>query len=140
MKRLISKLNSYGNSFNAFEPSVARMMLGVFLFFMGVNFFSHTELILDLLEPTEIVTARLFIAHYVIMAHIAGGLLIAFGLITRIAALVQLPIIIGAVGANVISDNWPGVALSSVVLAFIIFYIIIGSSRISVDYNLKMHL
>ena len=34
------------------------------------------------------------IAHYVILAHPAGGLFMALGLLTRIAVLVQIPVLI----------------------------------------------
>src|SRR5690606_9585985 len=35
--------------------------------------------------------------HYVALAHIGGGLLLAVGLATRLAALVQIPVLLGAV-------------------------------------------
>jgi uncharacterized membrane protein YphA (DoxX/SURF4 family) len=37
------------------------------------------------------------IAHYVAVAHLVGGLMLLFGLYTRLATLVQLPVLIDAV-------------------------------------------
>ena len=37
----------------------------------------------------------MIISHYVVMAHLAGGLMLAAGLLTRLAALVQLPVLVG---------------------------------------------
>ncbi len=36
------------------------------------------------------------LAHYVIPAHLAGGFLLAFGALTRPAAIAQIPLLLGA--------------------------------------------
>jgi hypothetical protein len=38
-----------------------------------------------------------FGTHYIVMAHIGGGLLLAAGLMTRISTLFQLPVLGGAI-------------------------------------------
>ena len=45
-----------------------------------------------------------FLMHYVMIAHFVGGLLLTIGFLTRLAALVQIPILVGAVFV-VVADN-----------------------------------
>ena len=37
------------------------------------------------------------VAHYVVVAHLLGGFLIAIGLLTRVAVVSQIPVLLGAV-------------------------------------------
>ena len=77
--------------------------------------------------------------HYVAPAHLIGGLLIAFGLLTRWAAIAQLPILIGAVLINIVGDmNGAALALAAVSLILCIFFIFYGSGKHSADYYFKM--
>ena len=139
MKKLVSKLNSFGNSFNAFEANILRMMLGVFLFYKGVDFLQSTDVIVELVNPVKYNPFFLLISHYIILAHIAGGILIFAGLLTRIAAIMQVPILVVAVIAHSAQGSAGDIILASTVLLLLVFYTIIGSGRLSVDYTLKLH-
>src|SRR5436190_15345803 len=74
-----------------------RMYLGIGLFVKGIFFMAHRDYLVNLLEDSgNLVIAPVTVAHYVIPVHILGGLLLALGLLTRVAALAQLPILLGA--------------------------------------------
>jgi uncharacterized membrane protein YphA (DoxX/SURF4 family) len=81
------------------------------------------------------------IAHYVAFAHLVGGLFIAMGLVTRVAILFQLPILIGAVffinpQRGFYSENaelWSSI----IVLLLLIFFLIWGSGKLSVDHLIR---
>lgn len=75
--------------------SLVRIYLGVGLFVRGVLFAS--EGVGEVVDLASFSLASAALAHYVTFAHLLGGLLLAVGLLTRIAALVQLPILVGAV-------------------------------------------
>lgn len=139
--KLVKPLNKWANSHLSLTMDAIRMLLGIFLFYKGIEFASGTQALVDLIQPKDPTSATLFVAHYVIMAHLAGGILVFFGLLTRLSLLVQLPIFIGAVIINVQSG------VESVILAQSIFglvasavFVLYGSGRYSVDYRLKMQM
>ncbi len=83
----------------------------------------------------------MIIYQYVTMVHLGGGLLIIFGLLTRIAVAVQIPILMGAVAVNFLFVmNSQNLIEASVVLLLSLFFVIVESGKHSADYNLKMEM
>ena len=76
---------------------LVRIYLGVGLLVRGVLFITAPEGIGALVDLSDVSLATAGIAAYVSFSHLLGGLLLAFGLLTRIAALIQIPILTGAV-------------------------------------------
>ncbi len=78
-----------------------RIYLGIALFARGLYIFfpGGREVLHGFLESMGGGGwfAAVFWGHFVIMAHLCGGLFLAVGLLTRLAALVQIPILVGAV-------------------------------------------
>jgi putative oxidoreductase len=83
------------------------------------------------------------IAHYIVPAHLVGGLLLVLGLLTRLAALVQIPILLGAVFylhlpqlmvMNV--ESRQSLELSALVLFLTCLIFLHGSGRLSLDHVL----
>lgn len=77
------------------------------------------------------------VAVYVTAAHLIGGALLAVGLYTRLAALVQLPILVGAVllvhwQDGLLSAN-QSLEFSSLVLFLLVLVFVFGSGRWSLD-------
>lgn len=120
-----------------------RMLLGIFLFMRGVEFINNMDQLSALLTKSEFLGSMSLgvLAHYVVFAHIVGGALVAFGLLTRFACLVQIPILLGAVffvnaDAGLLSPN-EGLWLSILVLALLIFFLVSGSGTLSVDEQMR---
>lgn len=59
------------------------MALGVILFLKGISFITNTQYLADLLSPIERIGGGMIVLHYVASAHILGGILIFFGLLTK---------------------------------------------------------
>jgi putative oxidoreductase len=76
---------------------LVRIYLGVALFIQGCTFIHNDSLLLDSVGAAHIPFSYALIHHYVVIAHLGGGALMAAGLLTRIAAAVQLPALAGAV-------------------------------------------
>ena len=77
--------------------------------------------------------------YTLIPAHFVGGILITVGLLTRWAAIAQLPILFGAILTNFIGVmNTNYLMLAVIVLITSLFFIVYGSGKHSVDYYLKM--
>ncbi|UOQ79259.1 MULTISPECIES: DoxX family protein [Hymenobacter] len=117
-----------------------RMLLGLFLFIKGISFLNNSSDVFYLLSQQEslehLKKASLFFSVF----HIIGGLMIAFGFLTRFALLIQIPILIGAV---FIVNTQNGLTLQNVelwvsaaVLALMLFFMVVGPGRYSVDHKL----
>jgi putative oxidoreductase len=120
-----------------------RILLGLFLFVKGVSFLNNSSDVFYLLSQQESLAhlrkASLFFSTF----HIIGGLMIAFGFLTRFALLIQIPILIGAV---FIVNTQNGLTLgnielwvSAAVLALMLFFMIVGPGRYSVDHRILRH-
>jgi len=75
---------------------------------------------------------------YITIIHIVAGFLLTVGLLTRIAALLQIPILAGAVffihfGQGLMSGE-QSLELSVLVLVLLILYFIFGSGAMSLDH------
>jgi uncharacterized membrane protein YphA (DoxX/SURF4 family) len=140
MNSLIKKLNKIGNNFEVFEISILRMLVGAYIIYKGVTFFHQKEVLENLVSLLGVNISEFVIVHLVVLAHIAGGLLILFGLLTRAASLIQIPILIGAVLVNFTTGDPVQFLASLLVLAGLIFITVLGSGRASVDYTLKMQM
>jgi len=89
-----SGLNAHPEGFLCF----VRIYLGIGLFAKAIFFMSNTDYFMNLIaEAGSLWFAPVMISHYVILAHFMGGLLLALGLATRFAAVLQVPALIGAV-------------------------------------------
>lgn len=135
----IKKLNKWANARTNIGFDLLRIAIGVFFFIKGIQFVDQTALLVELIRPVNPNSIGLFIAHYVAMAHFAGGMLIAFGLLTRLSCLVQIPIVVGAVLVNFTGVmDWSNLTQASLALIVTVFFVIYGSGKHSVDYALKL--
>ncbi|OIQ38394.1 MAG: DoxX family membrane protein [Bacteroidetes bacterium MedPE-SWsnd-G1] len=139
--KLIKKLNKWANSHAYYPIDILRIALGVFLIYKGVFFFRNPSFLVELLNEMQFdsFSALMWSVHYVGMFHFVGGLMLVFGLLTRLSLIVQLPIFIGAVTLNFFGTIHPQNLLeSSLVFLVSIFFILYGSGKHSMDYDLKM--
>jgi putative oxidoreductase len=135
----VKHLNKWANAHTYFPVDLIRMTLGVILFLKGISFITNTQYLADLLSPIDKYGGGMILLHYVASAHILGGILIFFGLLTRWAIIIQLPILIGAVVINFMGQmNTQNLLFSVVILVFCISFIIYGSGKHSADYYFKM--
>jgi uncharacterized membrane protein YphA (DoxX/SURF4 family) len=84
------------------RPSYAfdliRIFLGVTLLLKGISFLSHRDYLLGLIgENGNRWFVPAAVAHYVILAHLCGGIGMILGLVTRISVISQIPVLLGAI-------------------------------------------
>ena len=117
-----------------------RIYLGVGLFIRGLLIItnSRADFINDMLSrvgDTWIVTVVLL--HYVALAHLVGGAMLTVGLLTRIAAGVQIPILVGAViiihRTEGIMGRGQSFEFSTLVLFLLVVFFVAGPGPLSVD-------
>ena len=88
-------------AYRAHAFDLLRMYLGVALFLRGVVFISDADSFMALLgSDSGSFLQSAFLVHYVALGHVFGGFMMAAGLLSRVAALVQIPILVGAVAVS----------------------------------------
>jgi uncharacterized membrane protein YphA (DoxX/SURF4 family) len=140
---ILDKIDAWSERHHPKWIDVLRILLGLILFYKGIYFISHTQDIVVMLANTRFDFLGITIAHYVVAAHIMGGLLIMVGLLTRIAILFQIPILLGAVifvnlPKGILSFN-SETELSILVLFLLVFFLFEGSGPLSIDEYIKKH-
>lgn len=135
----VKTLNKWANAHTYLPVDVLRMALGVFLFMKGMYFVSNIQYLVDLISPIDHIGGGMFLVHYIAPAHLVGGILIFFGLLTRWAIAAQLPILISAIIINFMGHmHQQNLLLALLALAVCIFFLIYGSGKNSADYFFKM--
>ncbi len=142
---LVQKIERWGDVHHAKWLDSIRIILGLLIFSKGLAFISDTEAQKDWIIQNSAFgfsgLMALALVHTVAFAHLVGGVLITLGLVTRFAAVIQIPILLGAVffvnltkGFSPLnSELW----LSVLVLMLLILFWIVGSGPYSVDHWLK---
>lgn len=121
-----------------------RMYLGIALFVRGLFFFLpagreelHGFLAHGILDGW---LTFVLLGHFVIMAHLCGGFLLAIGLLTRAAALLQIPILIGAVFFVHVQQGLfamgQSLELAALVLFLLVMVLVHGPGVWSLDHYL----
>lgn len=136
---IIYKTRNWGNAHHPKIIDIIRMLLGLSLVAKGWVFLNNAAYLRYLLienkairESPEIITALVYYTTYV---HLVGGILIFLGLFTRVAALLQLPIVFAAVFFVNILSSYVNTELwfSILVLGLLVLFVLIGSGPLSLD-------
>ncbi len=115
-----------------------RIFLGALLIYKGYYFVENLALLYNYIDDTMPLNAFV-VSHYVVFAHLGGGLMIIFGILTRIAVLAQMPIVLlGAVFYTGQSSAFFGptteLEYSLLVFALLVVFFFYGSGKCSVDH------
>jgi putative oxidoreductase len=117
-----------------------RIYLGLGLIVKGLYIMNHQDQFAGVLDGGNAMPfGFMTIAHYVIPAHFVGGLMLLFGFGTRIGAVSQLPLLIGALLYIYLPrfsslEMRQNLEFSALVLFLLVLIAIHGSGRYSVDY------
>jgi uncharacterized membrane protein YphA (DoxX/SURF4 family) len=118
-----------------------RIYLGLGLFARGLLLITNSSagFFNDLVQGSDQswLTHGVFL-HYVILAHFVGGFLLTIGFLTRLAALIQVPILIGAVffvhrGEGLLAAT-QSLEFSALVLFLLLVFVVSGAGKLSLDY------
>ncbi|MEO7979018.1 DoxX family membrane protein [Flavobacterium sp.] len=135
----VKNLNKWANAHTYLPIDLVSIVLGAFLFMKGILFVTNIQYLHELISPIDQFGGGMFLLHYIAPAHMIGGVMIVFGLLTRWAIAAQLPILFGAVLVNFMgymrSEN---LLLAIIVLLICIFFLFYGSGKHSADYYFKM--
>ncbi|MBZ0178459.1 MAG: DoxX family protein [Melioribacteraceae bacterium] len=119
-----------------FAYSFIRIFLGFALFVRGLILSFDPSLITQLTGASH----WYWWYSYVIIAHIICGVMLGIGLLTRLAAFLQIPILIGAIFVFHLKAGLVRVEqsleLSTLVFVLLIIYSLFGSGSLSMDHYL----
>ncbi|HEX7846100.1 MAG TPA: DoxX family protein [Chitinophagaceae bacterium] len=118
-----------------------RVALGICLFLKGISFMNNTVNLEALLIENNVSNSLEWISLAITWLHLICGFLIIAGLFTRLATLIMIPIVLGAVifinAPRGIFAGESEFAFSLVVLLMLIFFFIEGSGPLSLDDYFK---
>ena len=135
------RISAWSDAHQSKWLALLRMLLGLTLFFKGLSFIIDKDLTTGILAANNFEFIPLLIVHYVIIFQMAHSMLIAVGLITRIAALAQIPIVAGAVILIATTGSFAPLGsdlyLAVILLFLVLFFFVYGAGPMSVDAMLK---
>lgn len=136
---LLKQIEQWGDTHHPKWIDFIRIVLGFILMAKGVQFINHMNELTAMMEKSRFITTAsvTIVSHYVVFAHLIGGALMSFGLLTRLAALVQIPILAGALMfvnlAGGLFEPHTEFWFSLLIMLLLVFYLIEGSGPISID-------
>lgn len=140
---LIHRIEKWGDSHHPRFLDIIRIALGIFLLLKGLGFMDNTANLKSMIEnqPDISVSSGVLMAlvYYVTFVHLVGGTLIALGILTRFSALMQIPVVFGAVFfINVLQSPFNTDLLSSVAaLILLVVFAVLGPGRLSLECYLR---
>lgn len=142
---VIQKVEHWGDAHQVKWLAVVRIVLGLIIFCKGIALISDTGQQQELLFKNSVFGFSEMMSsvaiHLVAFAHLVGGILIAIGLVTRFAVVIQIPILICAVLFVNISNGFSALNselwLSVIVLCLLILFWVVGSGNFSVDHQIR---
>ena len=138
---MVRKIEHWGDLHHPKWLDIIRIILGLIIFTKGIIFISSTNVQQDWIFRNSSFDfsglMAVVLIHIVAFAHVIGGMLIFMGLLTRLAVVIQMPILLGAIffvnitkGLSFLnSELW----LSIIVFLMLVLIWIVGSGSFSAD-------
>ncbi|HEY6955688.1 MAG TPA: DoxX family protein [Flavisolibacter sp.] len=141
----VERIEHWGEAHHPKWLDFVRIALGIFLLLKGVEFADNMNKLLNLMSGLPFGNfMMIMVAHYVLAAYMLGGVLLATGLLTRFACIINLPVVLAALFMNVFHQFSEETAVV-VILVLLVYFLVIGSGRWSLDwyvnkeYERRMH-
>jgi len=139
------KISSWDDHY-PFVFVILRVTLGIILAFRGIFYLTSIQPLFHLIQSSSLneLNINRSLALFVCWVHLLGGTLIILGLLTRISAVAQIPILLGAIFFVDLNRSLsPG--LSDLLLAILVlilsgWFAWAGAGKISMDHYIKTHL
>ncbi|WP_424961917.1 DoxX family protein [Ekhidna sp.] len=115
-----------------------RIALGGFVTYKGIVFASNFDSFTANIQSVGWVFVAAHLAHAIIFIHMAGGIILMTGALTRWMCLLNIPILAGAVIFNYLqmltASNYMELQTAVITLVLLIVIAITGSGKFSLDY------
>ena len=137
---LAQRLELWGDRHHPRWMDIVRIVLGIFLISKGIQFLQNMSTLMNMMANSLSFDSFVLIllSHYIVFAHLLGGVLITLGLLTRFACLIQLPILIGAIifvnSSAGILNPFSELLVAVVVFLLLIYFLIVGNGPWSFEW------
>ncbi len=133
----LHRIELWGDRHHPKWLDIIRIALGLFLFYKGIDVFLNMSDITSTMKNRAPFGSFAFLmaGQYAAFAHVIGGILLALGLFTRLACLIQIPVLLGAI-IFVTSNHdmlrpYSELFLSILILLLLIYFLIVGNGPLS---------
>ena len=136
---VLQRLGHWGDLHHPRWMDIVRILLGIFLCHKGIEFLGDTSGTVSVLANNFSFGSftLLLIGHYIVFAHLLGGVLLVLGILTRFACLIQLPVLLGAIIlVNAKQGLWQPFSelwLSILIFLLLVYFLIAGNGPWSFD-------
>ena len=141
---LLHKIDVWSEKHHPLWLDFFRVLLGTILVWQAIYFIVNKAAIVQIVDQYGFGFYTMTAAHVVIGIHLAGGLLIFFGLLTRFAAAIQIPVLLCNIIFIVLPNGFMSLRseaeLTIAVTALVLLFLFEGSGHYSVDSYLKRHI
>ena len=130
---ILHRFEHWGDAHHPKWLDIIRIVLGIFLCYKGIDFLRNMSTITGPLSTKTSFGSFsiILLSHYVVFAHILGGLLMVVGVLTRFACLLQIPIMLGAIifinAAGDVFKPYSELFLSILILLILCYFLIVGN-------------
>jgi putative oxidoreductase len=141
---IVQRFTFWGETHHPKWLDILRMVLGAFLIYKAIDFLINIKNVGQLLNRGNMGFgdfSMIAIGQVIVIAHLIGGFFIMIGLHTRLACLIQAPILIGALillktsgGYNV---NPQEVLITASVLVLLLLFLVMGDGTWSYNKMFK---
>jgi uncharacterized membrane protein YphA (DoxX/SURF4 family) len=133
MMKVLEDTFNWFNKNNNVAYSLIRIFCGAALLVRGIIFVSNPDKIIELAGTEELY----WWYSYITIGHLIGGTMLLAGFFTRLSALIQIPILFGAVFFIHLKEGLlahsQSLELSALVLLLLTIYLFFGSGVLSFD-------
>ncbi len=135
---LLQRLEYWGDRHHPRWMDIVRIALGGFLFYKAVDFLYNMSDLINLMSSQSSFGSFTYVlaGHYVVFAHLLGGIFLIFGVLTRFACIIQIPVMLGALFFVRTNEDmlrpYSQMGITIIVLLLLIYFLIAGNGPWSV--------
>jgi putative oxidoreductase len=139
----IGKIEQWGEQHHPKWIDIVRFLFGIGYFILGCYYIIHHREIRTMMQTGQVTLFSAFLGTYMILVQNVGGLLIATGLITRVAIIFQLPILLFALISPELTHNilfiYSNLPFTIITTLLMLLFLVEGSGTISLDAMIRHH-
>lgn len=136
--KILPKFERYCDIHCPFVLDLMRVMVGIVLFYKGILFVQDGDALNQIIANSRIGGMAFILEHHVAFTLLVGGILIAIGLLTRIAILFQFPVFIGVIINQHVNYGlysvYSEVTFAIIITLVLILFFVIGPGPFSADH------
>ena len=143
---IAQQMNSFKHYVDIHHPmwlDIIRIFLGIAIFIKGIFFIQNSDALLEIMQSSQIKGWAFIVEHQVAFTYLVGGILIAMGLLTRVAIAFSLLVFFGSIFCCLTNTGFFSVysdlAFSVVVFVLLIFFMVWGPGKFSVYAYMRNH-